>query len=259
MIRYVLGTKISCRSGRALARAIAAMQGSRCGYLERLPRGQATFMMRHVRFGSLIPTHGNSLNAESGVLAAANKELALDLMTGAGVSVPRHLSLTGTNFGDWHRPMIFRRSNRHGANDFPYIVRINDQLDVGRANTYDYVMQYLIKKKEYRVHSFCGQTVRIQQKRRKRGVEQNDAIRNLANGWVFCNIKNSEWCTLPEGLSALGVKAVQALGLDFGAADIIQDKHGKLYVLEVNTAPGLTSDDGVAVYASACVRWDRAN
>jgi glutathione synthase/RimK-type ligase-like ATP-grasp enzyme len=30
-----------------------------------------------------------------------------------------------------------------------------------------------------------------------------------------------------------------ALGLDFGAVDIIQDDGGNFYVLEVNTAPGL--------------------
>ncbi len=260
MIRYVLGTQISCVSGRALARCIAGLQGSRCGYLERLPRGQATFMMRHVRFGSLIPTHGDSLNAESGVLAAANKELALDLMAGAGVSVPRHLALDGiTDFGDWTRPMIFRKSNRHGGNDDPYIVRSADELDRDRARQYDYVMQYLIKRKEYRVHSFRGEVIRVQQKRRKRGVEQNDTIRSLGNGWVFCKIRPNDWCTLPDGLLDLGSRAVSALGLDFGAADIIQDKHGKLYVLEVNTAPGLTSDDGVAVYANACVAWDLAN
>ena len=32
---------------------------------------------------------------------------------------------------------------------------------------------------------------------------------------------------------------IKALKLDFGAVDIIRAKNGKLYVLEVNTAPGL--------------------
>ncbi len=76
---------------------------------------------------------------------------------------------------------------------------------------------------------------------------------------MFCKVAENDWCSLPSGLLNLGCHAVSALGLDFGAADIIQDKHGKLYVLEVNTAPGLTSDDGVAVYANAFVAWDRAN
>jgi hypothetical protein len=131
-------------------------------------------------------------------------------------------------------------------------------MDMEKAAQYDYCMQYLIKKREYRVHSFRGEVIRVQHKRRKRGIEQDGAIRSLANGWVFCKVHQDDWCTLPEGLLDLGNRAVSALGLDFGAADIIQDKHGKLYVLEVNTAPGLTSDDGVAVYANACVAWDRA-
>ena len=38
----------------------------------------------------------------------------------------------------------------------------------------------------------------------------------------------------------IAVNAVKALGLDFGAVDIIyNEKENQYYVLEVNTAPGL--------------------
>ena len=41
-------------------------------------------------------------------------------------------------------------------------------------------------------------------------------------------------------------KAVAALGLDFGAVDVIyNEKYGRAYVLEVNTAPGL--GEGIAI------------
>ena len=46
------------------------------------------------------------------------------------------------------------------------------------------------------------------------------------------------WSDIPKGLCPLGVEAAKALGLDFGAVDIIE-KNGRYYVLEVNTAPRL--------------------
>jgi D-alanine-D-alanine ligase-like ATP-grasp enzyme len=35
------------------------------------------------------------------------------------------------------------------------------------------------------------------------------------------------------------ISAVNTLGLDFGAVDLIVAKDGRVYVLEVNTAPGI--------------------
>jgi glutathione synthase/RimK-type ligase-like ATP-grasp enzyme len=46
------------------------------------------------------------------------------------------------------------------------------------------------------------------------------------------------------------INACKALGLDFGAVDLIQDIKGNYYVLEINTAPGLEGAT-VANYAAA--------
>lgn len=110
---------------------------------------------------------------------------------------------------------------------------ICDKLPVVDAPLY---VKYVPKKKEFRVHVVNGVAVDMQQKRRRRETESNDMIRNLDNGWVFTRNDIVE----PEGLRDLGIKAVQALGLLFGAVDIIyNERRNALYVLEVNTAPGL--------------------
>lgn len=109
--------------------------------------------------------------------------------------------------------------------------------------------RYIKKKEEYRIHVFRnpendeeGDPVYdaffIQRKARKKEVpdeEVNWKVRNLAGGFIFAN-KDVE---VADEAKQEAVKAVNALGLDFGAVDIIQGTDGKFYVLEVNTACGL--------------------
>ena len=95
--------------------------------------------------------------------------------------------------------------------------------------------QGIEKDKEYRVHVFKGQVIDYQQKKQRIGVESDSTIRNHSTGWVYTRIS----VVLPEGVKEQAIKAVDALGLDFGAVDICTDLEGTPFVLEVNTAPGL--------------------
>lgn len=113
------------------------------------------------------------------------------------------------------------------------------------AHTADEVIQaplytlYIKKKKEFRVHVYNGEVIDVQQKRKRKNFqgEVNTAIRNYDNGWVYCRDGIEE----PDGLRCLGIDAVKALGLDFGAVDIIwNERERQAYVLEINTAPGLS-------------------
>lgn len=93
-------------------------------------------------------------------------------------------------------------------------------------------------RREYRVHVFDGKVIEHVQKRKRLDTDPNlvsDYIRNHTQGWVF--VKNG-FDYLSE-VEEQAIKAVQALGLDFGAVDVITEKHtGDVYVLEVNTACG---------------------
>ena len=102
---------------------------------------------------------------------------------------------------------------------------------------YKLYVEYKKKKHEYRVHVFMGKVIDITHKRKRRGFEgRNNQVRNYHNGWVYCR-ENLE---VPKDMEQLAIDAVNAVGLDFGAVDIIyNEKENKCYVLEVNTAPGL--------------------
>jgi glutathione synthase/RimK-type ligase-like ATP-grasp enzyme len=98
---------------------------------------------------------------------------------------------------------------------------------------------YVPKKSEYRLHVMGGRVRDIQRKMRKRAVpdeEVNWQVRNTANGFIF----GREGVEVSNECQEMAVEAVSALGLDFGAVDIIyNEKMNKYFVLEVNTAPGL--------------------
>ena len=96
--------------------------------------------------------------------------------------------------------------------------------------------QHLRHKYEFRVHVFKDKVIDVTEKRKKRGVDADILVRNKQTGWVYCR----DGMVVSEDVTQQALKAVGALGLDFGAVDIAyREKEKKAYVLEVNTAPGL--------------------
>lgn len=107
------------------------------------------------------------------------------------------------------------------------------------------------RHREYRVHVMNGEVLFIQQKRRATGYRENpdysNVVRNHGNGWIYSNLN----MTAPNTACLdAAIAAVTAVGLDFGAVDVITN--GDLaYVLEINTAPGLSGDTTRLRYAAA--------
>ncbi len=113
------------------------------------------------------------------------------------------------------------------------------------------VVEYTKKKAEYRAHVVDGEVILLIQKRKRSGVEQTPdqaLIRSHDNGWVFaCNDVDNP----PEMLKPMCIKAVAALGLDFGAVDVIVGQDNSVFILEVNTAPGLEGETTINAYRDA--------
>ena len=110
---------------------------------------------------------------------------------------------------------------------------------------------YQKKRHEYRVHVFKGKAIDVVQKKKKKGSASptHNKIRNVDDGWTFCH-NNLEIKDINR-LNQIGIDAVKACGLDFGAVDIIwNEKQDKYYVVEVNTAPGLETST-IQAYANA--------
>ena len=111
-------------------------------------------------------------------------------------------------------------------------------------------------QREVRVHVFNGEVIDFAQKKKMNserlasiGIETaRTDIRNHGNGWVFARAN----VTIPEDAKEVAIKAVKALGLDFGAVDMSLNL-GAPKVLEVNTAPGLEGQTVVS-YRNAIIK-----
>jgi len=110
------------------------------------------------------------------------------------------------------------------------------EFDLQRAPLYTL---YQKKTHEYRVHVLPDGTTVLNQKRRRKEIPDKDVcwkVRNYDNGFVYCRENVEE----NQRVKDVALQAVQALGLDFGAVDVIFHKPSDtVMVLEVNTAPGL--------------------
>jgi glutathione synthase/RimK-type ligase-like ATP-grasp enzyme len=128
------------------------------------------------------------------------------------------------------------------------IVLINTDADMVGAPLY---VKYMKKRAEYRIHMWRGRVIHQSEKRmmgRERRPESFEArIRNHDYGWVFCHDDVNPHAQVIEQ-SRL---ACEALGLDFGAVDVVWNEHyQRATVLEVNTAPGLEGAT-LAAYVNA--------
>lgn len=198
------------------------------------------------------PSGGTWLNNPTHTVAAGNKLTALRKFKDAGLSCPEFTTDQAVAAG-WIRDgaVVVCRTllNAHSGRGI-----VLSDLEHPLVNAPLYV-KYKKKRKEFRVHVFQGAVIDVAEKRKRR-VEVRPPtfdgyIRNLVNGWVFCR----DNVIRPPDMDRLAIESCCALGLDFGAVDVIwNERDNKCYVLEVNTAPGLEGTT-LSNYANAIVRW----
>lgn len=233
---------------------------------------------------SWLETTQNILNSPSRVAVASDKLRTFNALSNAGVSTVPFTESHATAM-QWlsYGSAVFARTKLNGhSGDGIVVVRpynddnseilsmsrrleeigyeeIADVLrgevitpEIPRAPLYT---KGIINTGEYRVHVFNGEVILYQKKSRRVDDDGNVItaegeaadVRNLESNWVYRtgNLRRL------ERVEELAVNAIQALGLNFGAIDIIKDHNSDVHVLEINTAPGLGNTQTLEAWSSA--------
>jgi hypothetical protein len=185
----------------------------------------------------------------------SNKLDQLKIMQRNNVSVPEWFEMTDiNNLRPSYFPLIARKYHHTQGRDAIFLrapVSLRKRWNrVTRKR--DYFIKYIAKSEEYRVH-VLGDTIAGISKKIKYSTVMRDSddeddaahqyipttahphIWSRLRGWIQVDYDGTE----TESLKELAVRACKALRYDFGAVDIIKDLNGKLYVLEINSAPRL--------------------
>lgn len=123
----------------------------------------------------------------------------------------------------------------------------HDDQDLNNVKVFT---KYKKKKREFRVHVFRDKVVRVVEKKLRKDWDgpRESKIRNLENGYVFCSCEQE-----PEGLRELAIKAAAVVQSDFKGVDVgYNEKKDELFVIEVNSAPGIEGQN-VQAYLTAIV------
>ena len=181
-----------------------------------------------IRWGNQRGSYPGSFNTPVSMALASDKLAAFTRWQAEGVRIPEF----GTEPGDWDT--YFGRM-RHGFGGRDIII-----LPTGMGDTYadvDFYTRYIPSEREYRIHVFDQQIIRVQRKYLDFPEEDRHRgrIKNYANGYRFRTPQRQ----LHSDRLDQAKRAVSTLGLVWGAVDLIIGGDNEAYVLEVNTAPKL--------------------
>jgi glutathione synthase/RimK-type ligase-like ATP-grasp enzyme len=186
-----------------------------------------------------VPVAAKVYNKPRNVAVAVNKLASYKALHEGGVLIPEFTTDIDVA-RDWAKKSVVMCRTLLESSAGKGITVAQKPLDIIPAKVYT---RYVRKKREYRVHVFQGRVIGYKRKIKHKDVAvDNDFIRSHDNGYRYiCDPANPPTQrTLDNAVAAVG-----ALGLDFGGVDIAWvEKGDKPYVLEVNTAPGLTDMTG---------------
>lgn len=188
-----------------------------------------------IRWGSTRPLtiSGRELNTAEAIARSSDKGNARLLLAEQGIAVPKK---TESQF-----PLVARTS-RHSQGSGFYLC--HNEYDVERAKRLGatYFSQFYPKQNEYRVHIGSGKCLLMSV---KEGDKSAYVWNKRKSNFTFRHLRRSVWLEDDHlrNMVRASKKAVAALGLDFGAVDVLADAEGDyppFVVSEVNTSPALS-------------------
>lgn len=194
-----------------------------------------------------IPTNNTRIiNRPEAVRVASNKLNTFQVLRQNNIPVP-DWTLQKEEAQRWLRDghTVYGRDSAT-ASEGRYITVYSGAVPGQALGDHRFYVKKFKSKVELRIHIFRNGTVNIQRKAKRDNwqadyghIPNGQHIRNTANGFVFVrgdiNPFNINYNGVISGVHA----ALNALGLDFGAFDVLVQSNGSYVILECNTAPGI--------------------
>lgn len=181
---------------------------------------------------------------------AASKVRAFELLGEAGIQIPRW-SKTLKELINKVKPDQHILARRDGLSKGKGIRVISPEARLNAVYEPDFFVERLSCKREFRCHVWSDRVICLQAKVVPPGCQ--NFIHNYENGCHYTTQMLDRWISgdLRSQIEVISIQTSRALGLDFGAVDLLLTKKDRLYVLEVNTAPGLRSEATYSAYREA--------
>lgn len=273
---YVLYKNTGVHSGRALRKMLAGLVSERVkgGYPKRfaslIKAGETPTVLINLGVTDDLPYEGEFINDQDMVRAASNKRKARQIFAEKGVPSPK-LYLTADAVAKEDLPVIGRTSYHHKGRGFWYCKTLADVRRAARAGA-THFLEFIPNTREYRIHTFIKRKHRESEERELdhyvsikisekvwQGEGQPNKLepqKNHSFGWTFLGPQNRREEEL-DLVRHAAKQAIAALGLDFGAVDVMYRIRTKeAYVLEVNSSPSLSDDSAntCEVYANRILK-----
>lgn len=190
---------------------------------------------------------GRGLNPPSAIHNASNKRLSFQMFQEHSIPTVEWTTDRAVAEG-WLSDggVVYARTRLQGHSGEGIVVCSNIALpDLGGISTSSVIVDAPLytkgitqQRREFRIHVVNGAIVHTQQKKRSENWRDNpnysNVVRNYHTGWIYA----VQDVAANAAANQAAINAVRALGLDFGAVDVIT-RGDNAWVLEVNTAPGL--------------------
>ena len=154
---------------------------------------------------------------------------------------------TPTNGDGITFPLLARKAHGMGGKDIVPVFQ-PEEIPWRVAAGWEWFSSYVPVAKELRIWMWRGQVLDTFEKVMSRPAAYKGIGRNFDNGFDFVLTGTHTEATAQSAL------ALTAIGLDFGAVDLLVGKDGLTYVLEVNTAPGALKSGAYATVAKLADR-----
>jgi hypothetical protein len=275
---YILYRNSGVHAGRALRKELDKLYKGKVlgGYPKRFgavcrKEGKPTTVV-NLGVTDNLDYGGDILNEREMVRAASNKRRARAIFAERGIPAPTFYSQSGA-VPKSDLPVIGRTSYHKKGKGFWFCKTLADVRKATRAGA-THFLTFIPNTREYRVHTFIKKKyLSVEPKERKpehyvsikisekvwegKGKPVKDEPQKNHNfGWVFLAPQNRRGEEL-DLVRHVAKEAIAALGMDFGAVDVMYRIRTKqAYVLEVNSTPSLSDDnaDTCEVYAKRILK-----